>query len=68
MKKTPETTEELRKKLHDSIDKMIDSNGGPIKRCTYYHSGATFIETNYGGFMIRLVPYKPSKITLDELS
>lgn len=45
---------------------MIAGNGGEIKRVAYYHSGATFIETNHGKFMIRLVAYTPPEVCLDE--
>lgn len=57
--------EELRKKLHDAVDRMIDANGTEIKRVTYYRNSATFIETNWGKFMLRLEKYTPPKVVLD---
>jgi len=55
-----------REKLHEAIDKMIDANGGDPKRVVYYHTTATFIETKYGKFMLRLTGYTPPKVGLDE--
>lgn len=52
---------ELPNKLLASIEKMVSAK---VERCVYYHSGATFIKTNKGDFMIKVEPYQQSEVVL----
>lgn len=52
-------------KFTEAIQNMI---GKEIKRCTYYHKAATFVETDKGKLMIRVEYYDPPKVVMDDVA